>query len=156
MDVYVHSQGEDPERIEIEASALVRELLVVQEGGGVEQIWIEERDEALDLDITLEAAGIHHKHHVHRGRCRSVEVEVRFNGERLPHSFRQVATIRTVFDWATGPQGFGLTPEQKVKHVFALPGADHFLDWGVHVGSLISPGTCQVVLDLFPKERFAG
>ena len=155
MEVYRHSEGKRrPELIEIEATALVRELLIVKDGD--DQIWIEEQEEAVDLDITLEAAGIHHRHHVHHGRCRTVDVQVRFNGERRARDFRQIATIRQVFDWATGPEAYNLTPEQKAKHVLALPGADHFLDWNVRVGSLVTAGTCEVVLDLLPKERFEG
>jgi hypothetical protein len=156
MEVYRHSQGnEDPELVDIEATALVRELLIIEDGDGGDQIWIEEQDEAVELDITLESAGIHHRHHVHHGRCRTVDVQIRFNGERT-RNFRQIFTIRQVFDWATGPGAFNLTPEQKAKHVLALPGADHFLDGNVRVGSLVTAGTCGVVLDLLPKERFQG
>lgn len=150
LDVFVHSEEqEDPALVQIEATALVGTL--IKEPG--ERIWIEQRE--VELDITLEAAGIRNRHHVHCGRCEFVQVKVRFNGERS-HDFRQITTIRTVFDWATGPGAFNLTPEQKAKHVLARPGADHFLDWGVHVGSLVGVGSCEVVLDLLPKERFAG
>lgn len=157
MEVFRHSEGnEDPELVEIEETALVRELLIVKEGDSGDRIWVEEQDEAVDLDITIEAAGIRHRHHVHHGRCRSVHVVVRFGGEDRSHDFHQIATIRRVFDWATGPEAFNLTPEEKVKHVLALPGADHFLDWNARIGSLVTPGTCDVLLDLLPKSRFEG
>lgn len=156
MEIYRHTEGhEDPELIEIEASALVRELLVAESDDG-DQIWIEERDEPVVLDITIEEAGIRHRHHVHHGRCREVDVQIRFNGERISRDCRQLATVKHVFDWATGDDGYKLTPEQKAKHVLALPGADHFLDWNVRVGSLVTTDTCEVVLDLLTKERFEG
>jgi len=157
MEVYRHVEGkEDPELIEIEVTALVKELLVVHDGEDGNQIWIEEQDEAIELTITLEAAGIRHRHHVHHGRCRVVAVQVRFNNERHTREFRQLSTIKQVFDWATGPDAFRLSPEQKAKHVLALPNADHFLDWNVRVGSIVTAGTCDVIVDLLPKERFEG
>ncbi len=153
MELYVHSEGqEDPELV---VTATVAALVVVREGDDVEMIWIEDAEEPLELDITLEAAGVGHRHHVHRGRCRRVDVRVRYNGDRS-HDFPPSATVRRVFEWATGPKGFNLTPEEKAKHVLALPGADHALDRSVHIGSLVTRGSCDVVLDLAPKERFEG
>ena len=157
MEIYVHTAGyEDPKLIEIEGTKLVRELLVVADGKGAELIMIEEVDEPVGLDLTIEEAGIHHRHHVHRGRCRRVTVRGRYGGRDISHEFRPVAIIRLVFDWVTGPEGFNLTPVEKAKHVLAQPGADHFLDWEVRVGSLVTTDTCEVVLDLAPKSRFEG
>ena len=49
-----------------------------------------------------------------------------------------------------------MSPEQAAKHVLAVPGADHFLEDGVHVGSLVGPHNCTVTLDLLPRSRFEG
>jgi hypothetical protein len=156
VEIYLYTAGnEDPELIEIDSAATVRELLAVGDGQGAELVMIEETAEPVELDISIEQAGIRHRHHVHRGRCRRVDVRVRYNGDKSSE-FHPVATIRRVFDWATGPDGFNLTPEQKAEHVLALPGADHFLDWEVRIGSIVTPGTCDVVLDLAPKSRFEG
>ncbi len=40
--------------------------------------------------------------------------------------------------------------------MLAEPGADHFLEDGVHIGSLVRPSSCIVTLDLLPWSRFAG
>jgi hypothetical protein len=155
MELFAHAPGnEHPEIIEVEGMALVRELLVGEDPDG--RVWVEETDEELDLGITLEAAGIRHHHHVHRGRCRQVEVVVRFNGRNYEHDYGPASTINTVEKWAFGPEAAGLSPEQAAKHVLAVPGADHFLEDGVHVGSLVSPGSCKVILDLLPRSRFEG
>jgi hypothetical protein len=154
MELFTHTPGsEPPEIIEIEATALVRELLVEDDPDG--NIWIEEIDEEIDLDITLEAAGIRHHHHVHRGHCHRVEVVVRFNGDH-EHAYGAATTIKTVEKWAFGPKVADLSPEQAAKHVLAVPGADHFLETGVHVGSLVIQGSCKVILDLLPRSRFEG
>lgn len=81
---------------------------------------------------------------------------VRYNGEKYEHPYGPATTIKTVEEWAFGPKAAGLSPEQAAKHVLAVPGADHFLEDGVHVGSLVTPGSCEVVLDLLPRSRFAG
>ncbi|PZS37530.1 MAG: hypothetical protein DLM62_18700 [Pseudonocardiales bacterium] len=154
MELFTHTPGsEHPEIIEIEATALVRELLVEATLDG--HIWIEEVNEEIDLDITLEAAGIRHHHHVHRGHCHRVEIVVRFNGDH-EHIYGPATTIRTVEKWAFGPKVADLSPEQAAKHVLAVPGADRFPEGGVHVGSLVTPGSCKVVLDLLPRSRFEG
>lgn len=154
MELFTHTPGnEHPEIIEVEATAQVRTLLV--EGDLDGHIWIEEVDEEVDLDITLEAAGIRHRHHLHRGECHRVEVVVRFNGN-FEHTYGPAATIKTVEKWAFGPKVANFSKEQAAEHVLAEPGADHFLEEGVHVGSLVKPGSCTVTLDLLPRSRFAG
>jgi len=154
MELFAHTPGkEHPEIIEIEATALVRDVLAGEDPGG--HVWIEEVDEEVDLDITLEDAGIRHHHHVHRGRCHRIEVVVRFNGDH-EHTYGPATTIKTVEKWAFGPKVADFSPEQAAKHVLAVPGADHFLDGGVHVGSLVIPGSCKVILDLLPRSRFEG
>lgn len=155
MEVFVHSSGnEQPEVVEIEEVALIRSLIVESEPDS--GIWLEEVDEEIDLDITIEAAGIRHHHHVHRGRCHRVKVTVRFNGVNHEHEYGPAATIKTVRTWACGPHAFKLSPVEAAKHVLALPGADHFLDDGVHIGSVATEGTCAVTLDLLPRSRFEG
>ncbi len=155
MEIIVHSPGaESPEVVQLEGSALVRELLAAGDVDG--HIWVQEVDEEVDLDITLEAAGIRHHHHVHWGHCRRVKVDVRWAGTEYPHEYGPGTTIKTVEKWAYGPDVANFSPEQAAKHVLAVPGADHFLDTGVHVGSLVTPGSCKVVLDLLPRSRFQG
>lgn len=155
MELFIHTPGnEHPEIIEIVGTALVRELLIESEPDG--RIWLEEVDEEISLDVTIESAGIRQHHHVHRGRCHRVEVVVRYNGNRYEHAYGPATTIKTVKEWAFGPKAAGLSPEQAAKHVLAVPGADHFLEDGVHVGSLVTAGSCEVVLDLLPRSRFAG
>jgi hypothetical protein len=154
MELFIHTAGkEDPDVVEVEETLLVRELITGEDDG---RIWMEEVDEEVTLDMTLADAGIHHHHHVHRGRCARVEVVVRHNGENFTHTFGPGTTIKTVEKWAFGDKAADLSPDQAAKHVLALPGADHFLAATVHVGSLVAVGGCQVTLDLLPRDRFEG
>ena len=155
MQLFLHTPGnEGPELVEIEATALVRELIVARDPDG--RVWIEEVDDEVDLDVTLEEAGIKHRHHVHHGRCHRVEVVVRFNADRFEDDFGPGTTIKTVYKWVAGSDAANLSADQAAKHVLALPGANAFLDAGVHVGSLVTEGSCKVTLDLLPRERFEG
>jgi len=154
MELFLHTAGsEAPEIVEVEATATIRSLVV--ETDADDGVWIEEIDEELELELTLEVAGVHHRHHVHRGRCRQVEVTVRWNGDHK-RSFGPSRTIATVEEWAFGKEVANFSKEQAAKHVLAVPGADHFLDAGVHIGSLTTPGHCSIKLDLLPRSRFEG
>ena len=154
MKLFTHGPGnEHPDIMEIEETALVPTLLV--EGDGEGHAWLEEVDGELDLDITLQAAGVHHHQHVHHGPCHRVDVVVRWNGNH-EHVYAPSATIGKVERWAFGPKVGNFSPEQAAQHVLAAPGADHFLDVAVHVGSLLTTGACMVTLDLLPRSRFEG
>ena len=156
MEVFVHSsENEQPEVVEIDEVALIRSLIVESEPDS--GIWLEEVDEEIDLDITIEVAGIRHHHHVHRGHCHRVKVTVRFTGSTTSTSFGPATTIKTVrYLGMRTPTAFKLSPVEAAKHVLALPGADHFLNDGVHIGSVATQGTCAVTLDLLPRSRFEG
>lgn len=156
MELFLHTEGgEDPEIVEVEATAKIRTLLTETDPDG--RVWIEEIDEEIDLDLTFEGADIHHRHHVHRGRCHRIDVVVQFNAKDFKHEYGPATTIKTVKHWATGDKAADLSPEQRAKHVLAIPGADHYLADGVHVGSLLTKGgPCEVVLDLLPEDAFAG
>lgn len=155
MNLFLHTEGsEDPEVIAVEATAVVRILLPANSD---EYVWIEEADEEIDLDLTFEAAGIHHHHHVHRGRCRRVKVVIQFNADDFAHEYGPGTTIKTIYDWASGEKAANLSPEQRAKYALAVPGADHFLADGVHIGSLlVAGGPCEVTLNLLPRDSFAG
>ena len=155
MEIYVHSAGrEDPELLEVPQTALVRELVAAT--ASMEFVWLQNANEPIDLDLTLEAAGVPNRGHVHRSACKRIDVSVRFNGAEKARDFAPSATVETVLKWATGEQGFDLSAAEAAKHTLAQPGADHPLDPRVHIGSLVSTGTCDLVLDLIPKVRFEG
>jgi hypothetical protein len=154
MEIFVHTASrEDPELHTIESDSPVRSLQGAEPDA---LIWLGDADEPVDLGLTLAQAGIGHNAHLHRGRCRRVDVTVRFNASAFEADFGPGAPVRRVYEWASGPDGANLSPEQAAKHVLAVPGADHFLADSVHIGSLVASGSCGITLDLLPKERFEG
>ena len=120
MELFQHTEGsEDPEIVVVETTAVVRTLLLPTNPD--HGVWIEEVDEEIDLDLTFEAAGIHHHHHVHRGRCRRVKVVIQFNADDFTHEYGPATTIKTVYHWASGDKAANLFPEQRAKYVLAVP-----------------------------------
>src|SRR5689334_16784608 len=110
MELFLHTaENEDPEIIRIEPKERVEQLLEGEEGDAAS--WIEDVEGEVDPGLTLEAAGVREHGHIHRGRCRRVEVVVRFNGN-YEHRFGPATTIRHVHKWAVGPHAGDLSPEE--------------------------------------------
>lgn len=157
MEIYLHTPGrEDPEIVEVDATATFGDFAVAAEDEESELVWLDDQDEPLASEQSLEAAGVAENAHLHRNHCHRIDVRVRYGGRDYSEWFSPAARIKRVFNWATGPVAFKLTPEEKIKHVLALPNADHFLAPTVHIGSVAEPGTCSAVLELAPRERFEG
>jgi hypothetical protein len=155
MEIYIHSEGPQELRLVIaEDDVLVEEFIRVHGGADEASVWLEGADEPLSATITLSSAGVSDRDHVHIGRCRRVAVSVRYGGDSKSNEFPPGATIHTVFEWATGSNGFALTPGEKAKHTLALCGTTTEADRTAHVGSLATD--CALCLDLAPKVRFEG
>ena len=154
MELFLHSGvGEDPEIVEVEPTGKVAQLVQGEPDG---KVWTEGVDEEIDLALTFEEAGIGNRHHVHRGRCRRVEVIVQFNSTDFTRQYGPGTPIKAVYQWASGAKAADLSAEQAAKHVLAVPGADHALAEGVHIGSLVTPGTCEVTVNLMARDAFGG
>lgn len=119
-------------------------------------VMAEDTGEELDLHVSLEAAGLGEKASVHIGRCRKVDVGVRYNGATKQEEFSPAQRLRHVFKWATGNRGFDITTGDAQDLVLVVRGQQQTLDLDDHVGVLVSVGTCGVELDLVPTERIQG
>lgn len=105
LTVHLHVPGRvEPETVTVEATVLVRELLVGFDG---HQVWVEEAAVPLELEVSLAAAGIGHGTHLHRGPCHEVEVTVTADGREVAHRFPPSTRAATVTEWSAGQIGFG-------------------------------------------------
>jgi len=153
MELFVHTQGSgEAEIVTVEETALVGTL--VAHGSG-HRVWIDEQAEEVQLDVTFVEAGIHHHHHVHRGRCHALQVDVRFETTHKNDEVRSSATIGQVLSWAVGKEGFGLPDDQRPKYVLALPSAKDYLPSDVRLITLVGED-CVAHLDLQPMDHFGG
>lgn len=154
VQIYIHrSETTELRLIEVEDTITVRELAEEHAGPGA-SAWLEDEEESLELDVVVSEV-IAERGHVHVAKkCKKIVVTVRY-GEPLTKEFAPSATIAKVFQWATGKNGFGLTPTERAKHTLGICGTNTEPDRSEHVGSLAGPD-CSLCLDLAPKERFEG
>ena len=153
MEIFIHRSGKERiELREVDGSATVAEAIGLADG---EAVWLEEGDESgLDTGRTMNEA-VGERGHVHVNRCHRIAVTVNFNGAK-EHPFGPGATINRVFTWATGKDGFSMSPEDRAEHVLQVCGTKDQPSTSDHIGSFVSEGSCQVCLDLVPKHRFEG
>jgi hypothetical protein len=83
-----------------------------------------------------------------------VDVTIRYGGETKRDKFAPAMRIQTVFDWATGNRGFDLTDAERAKHTLGSIDKQTILERSDHVGQFAD--TCEITLDLAPKDRFQG
>lgn len=154
LQVFVHGQQDALDIISVDPGTSVRDLAVGC-GGTVPDVWLENADEPLHLDLTLEAAGVTDRCHIHVSDCREVVVHVRYNGEVKQFISGPAVTADHLLGRAAGDAGFQLTEDQRASHMLVLAGADDGLDREAHIGSVVVED-CVVHLDLSPKHRYQG
>jgi len=88
------------------------------------------------------------------GRCRLVEVKVRHEGQRAASRFWAGARIRRIVDWAT--REFGLTGADAENLVLRRRDGQDALEEAVLIGSLVTPGHCELKLHLTPDVLVQG
>ena len=119
-------------------------------------VLIEESDEPLDLDTTLEAAGIGHRSRVHVHRCRKIAVTVNFNVHQATDMFPPSTTVGRVKKWADDKKQFNLQGVDATDHLLQLCNSTVRPDEDVHIGTLVQSTSCAVCFDLVPKQRVEG
>ena len=152
MELILHSSaGPVPKVAEVSETLTVREVLVMF-ATDEEGLWIEETDVELELDLTLEQAGVKHRHHVHHHRCRRVKVIVRYIEDERAREFSPAATVGRVLEWALGTEAFNIPIEQRPEYGFLTCGDGSAVASDTHLGSLTGQDAgCDVCLSLVRK-----
>ncbi|MGD1152741.1 MAG: hypothetical protein ABR911_07710 [Syntrophales bacterium] len=117
-------------------------------------IFIEDGEEAINQDISLESAGIHQRGHVHIHRCKSIHVTVNYNAQQITRNFSPSTTVKRVKKWAT--KEFNLTDEDATEHALQIVGTTERPDEDVHIGTLVIHPACRISFDLVAKIRVEG
>lgn len=123
-------------------------------GADAPAVFLENQDESLPPDVSLEAAGIQTRSRVHVHTCRKVHVTVNFNAEHKSHPFSPATTVHAVKEWADDK--FKLTGVDATEHALQICGTSDRPTDDTHIGSLLEPGTCELCFDLVPKQRVEG
>ena len=166
-EIEIFLQGEGiPEitLVRVLGNGTVRDILKSAETQGVQLagdertlvIFVEDGEEILPHDLSLEDAHIGHRSRVHVHRCHRLEVTVNFNAAQKAHAFPPSATIERVKRWAVGPEGFGLHGIDATEHLLQLCHSTTRPDEDTHIGSLVAFPDCGLCFDLVPKVRVEG
>lgn len=153
MKLYLHRAGQtEPALVEVDESIAITEL-IKEHGEEGHSAWLEDGDELVIERTVVEV--VNERAHIYIGRCREVAVRVRYGGpEGKAHGFKPSATIKTVFDWAVGPEAFNLPAAERTTHDLFVPGSQTPLDSAEHIGVIATD--CQLLLDLAAKHRHQG
>lgn len=157
LEIYVHTDGsEELLLVSVARDGCVRDLLTDGDTADDQMLWLVDGDEPLDAGRPVRDAGLTHRCHVHRGRCRSVTVHVHYNGAEIERAVPPGLRVARVYGWAAGPEGFDLPRDQIPGHALGIRGREDFPDAETHVGSLVVDGCCEVDFDLVARRRYAG
>lgn len=148
--------------VEVRDDANVAELIrsardagiTVDEANAV--VLIEDNNEPLAHDTLLDDVGLGDKASVHIGRCRKIDVSVRYGREIKTQDFTPSQRLRHVMQWATGNRGFDISKGDAQDLVLVVPGQQQPVDLDDHVGLFVRGDSCEARLDLVPSERIQG
>jgi hypothetical protein len=122
-------------------------LVVSFEKGGHDD---DESDDEDDESTVVVVDGLR----IHIGHCKRVEVTVRHFGSSISRKFSPAARLKRVKNWAV--KELAIPPAEAARESFRLSGSQEELGDDVHVGTLVTAGTCSVTLDLVPSDRVNG
>jgi hypothetical protein len=152
MEVFL-AHGREQRVAETSSTVTVSEFLTANTLDG--DLFLGDRETPLDGSKTLGAQGVKDRAKLFVGRCRRVDVTVRFGGLDKHENFPPGAAVAAVFAWATGKKGFDLPHAEAVKHAFQVCEGTEQPDHADHIGSWAGDD-CTVCLDLVPKQKFEG
>jgi hypothetical protein len=165
MGLRVFIQGPGLERvkvIEVGDEADIADVIKLAQEAGVRVdesdavVLVEDTDTRLDMSIRLADAGVGDRASLHVGRCRRVDVSVRYGKETKNEDFSVSQRLRHVMKWAVGNRGFDISNGDAQDLVLVVPGQQHPVDLDDHVGLFVVGQACEVRLDLVPSERIQG
>lgn len=154
MDTRIIVDGEgltDVEVIIVPQGSTGREVIVeVAKKTGIEVeeaiLFIEDRDEPLDLDLVIREDAAQKVHHVHRSR--RIETLVHYQNGSKERAFSPSTRVQVVLDWAVGPEGFKIDPAIAPEMELALHGQAAALQKNTHIGRYIRHPHHELAFDL--------
>jgi len=106
----------------------------------------DEADDDPDTRAFADAEELHHGRVVHVGRCRLVDVVVRYAGRTAEQKFPPVTRIGRIKRWAV--HSLGINPADANELVLQIAGTNAQPSRDQHVGCFIEQDTCRVTFDL--------
>jgi hypothetical protein len=149
----------DIEHLEIDAGQTVAQLKASieskQSGAAGALLFLEDADEPIDEEATIQSIAGPRGVKVHVHRCRRVMAIVHFAGQTLQRAFGPGTTIARVKRWAA-EQELKMSPDEASEHVLQLTGSATRPRPNTHIGTLAQCPACTVSFDLVPDQRVNG
>lgn len=163
IEIFLQGEGlKDVVIVKLPKGSTVRDLVNAAKEHGcpdddkenVAAIFLEDSENSLNLDLSLEEAGITHRQHTHIHRKKKIEVNVTFNGMEKIRDFPPSTTVGKVKKWAA--KEFNMAVEDAIEHILQVSGSTIRPDEHSHIGTLIECPAHQLFFDLVPKIRVEG
>ena len=161
VSVFLHGEGNrDAKTVEIPAHATVEDIIIIYQqqfpsGVTTEEIflWVEEEKTPKQRHAHHEEAGIHHRHHVHCHRCKTVEVVILYNGDDRSFPVTPSTTVKKIFEKAI--HAFQISESDAGDYLLKLEDGT-VLKPSEHIGSFTTFPRCHVRLFLTAKKPING
>lgn len=164
ITVVTQAPGADqPVFVEVMISEKVRNLISAARQQGLQvteaddnlAVYLQDEDEDLDSDSSLEKAGIHKCPRIHIARRGlRIEVVVYFNGRAIEKQFGPGITINAIRKWAI--REYNLTNSDTTDYDLALCDSESALDPAQHIGCLAQKQGRSLCLDLLVPPKILG
>jgi hypothetical protein len=159
--IYLHGEGNrDVKSVEISADATVEDIIIIYQqqfpgGETTEEIslWIEEDETPRHRHAHHGEGGIHHRHHVHCHRCKTVEVVILYNGDDRSFAVAPSTTVKKVFQKAV--HAFHISESDAGDYLLKLEDGT-VLKPSEHIGSFTNFPRCHVKLFLTAAKPING
>ena len=159
--IYLHGEGNrDAKTVEIPAHTTVEDIILIYQqqfpgSGTTEEIvlFIEDDETPRDRHAHHGEAGIHHRHHVHGHRCRTVEVVVLYNGDDRSFPVAPSTTVKRLFQKAI--HAFHISESDAGDYLLKLEDGT-VLKSSEHIGSFTTFPRCHIKLFLTAKKPING
>jgi hypothetical protein len=135
-------------------SAAIENGMPEGDGKQLPVVYLENSEESLNPEVSMEEAGIGPRQHVHMHRNQKIQVTATFNGLQKSREFAPSTTVGKVKKWAA--KEFGMSKEDAVEHVLKISGSTDKPDEYMHIGALVLFPENQLFFDLVPKIRVEG
>lgn len=157
MKLLIHREGTPaPEIAEPGEKETVGEL-VGADGGGEVEVFLDEAEDALDLEAVATEIGAANGSQLMVAKKKKVEIEATVEYNMVPkvEDFKPQRKVRKVFTWAEGKKGFALAKDQRPEHELALPGHEEPVDLDAPIGAYADPDH-KVKFELRRKGAYQG
>ncbi len=155
IEIFVRQEGQrDPILREAHDGATIA-ALKAQLGNEDTSFFLfeEDADEPLLDDYLIRHSGDGLKV-IHRHRCKSIEVSVRYAGRQVSREFGPGSTLDRIKRWAE--RKLKIDDVDAAEMSLQITGSVDRPDGSTHVGSLVSCPGCKIDFDLVPTDRVNG